>query len=53
MKFCDMRCKYAKFAGGKNDGAGCRTFVAVFCDKKKRTVAKNMPCEEKELNSAS
>jgi hypothetical protein len=49
MKFCDMMCKYAKITGGKNDGAGCRTFVAIFCEKKKRTVFKNDACNDKEL----
>ena len=49
MKFCDMMCKYAKFGGGKNDGAGCRTNVAIYCEKKKQTVFKNCMCPEKEL----
>ncbi len=49
MKFCDMLCKYAKFAGGKNDGAGCRTSIAIFCRKKNRTVFKNALCLDKEL----
>ncbi|KKN60608.1 hypothetical protein LCGC14_0530480 [marine sediment metagenome] len=49
MKFCDMMCKYAKQPNGSMDGAGiCRTFVAVFCTKKNRTVFKNARCEEKE-----
>ena len=48
INFCDMMCKFAKFAGGKNDGAGCRTTMAVYCEKKKQTVFKNIPCEKKE-----
>jgi hypothetical protein len=31
------------------DGAGsCRTFQAVFCEKRNRLVHKNAPCLEKE-----
>jgi hypothetical protein len=34
------------------DGAGsCRTFQAVFCEKKKRLVHKNAPCSEKKKKS--
>jgi len=51
MKFCDMICKYAKFPKEVAvDGSGtCRTFQAIYCDKKKRLVHKNMPCAEKEF----
>jgi len=51
--FCDMLCKYAEFFGGENDGAGCRTNMAVYCTKKKQTVFKNMLCKEKELRNGS
>jgi len=49
-KFCDMLCKYAKWPDESMDGSGtCRTFIAVWCDKKKQTVFKNCRCGEKEL----
>jgi hypothetical protein len=49
MDFCDMKCRYARFPEESAvDGAGsCRTFAAVYCEKKKAYVHKNMPCGEK------
>lgn len=49
MEFCDMKCRYARFPEeAAVDGAGsCRTFAAVYCEKKKAYVHKNMPCGEK------
>jgi len=49
MKFCDMTCKHARWPKdeGLNGSGSCRTFQALFCEKKQRTVHKNAPCEEK------
>ena len=49
VDFCDMKCRYARFPEESAvDGAGsCRTFAAVYCEKKKAYVHKNMPCREK------
>jgi hypothetical protein len=50
MDYCDLRCKYAQWPQNEAlDGSGtCRTFQALFCEKKQRTVHKNAPCVEKE-----
>ena len=55
MQFCDMKCRYASWPkDGAVDGSGsCRTFQAVFCEKKDRLVHKNAPCPEKENNHRS
>lgn len=49
MLFCDLQCKYARFPKKDAvDGArSCRTFVALYCRKKKTYVHKNLPCDEK------
>lgn len=49
MSFCDFHCAYARWPEEAGlDGAGsCRTFQAVFCEKKGRYVHKNLPCAEK------
>ncbi|KKM61674.1 hypothetical protein LCGC14_1529340 [marine sediment metagenome] len=46
MDFCDLECKYANFPKEDAvDGSGsCRTFVALYCKKKKSYVHKNLPC---------
>ncbi|MFH1480067.1 MAG: hypothetical protein ABIG67_02265 [Pseudomonadota bacterium] len=51
MEFCDLRCRYASWPKREAyDGSGsCRTFQAVFCQKKERLVHKNVPCLEKEI----
>ena len=48
--FCDLTCRYAGWPKDLAlDGAGsCRTFQAIYCEKKKRSVYKNAPCMEKE-----
>ena len=53
MEFCDLSCRHAKRPEAMAvDGAGsCRTFQAVFCEKKKRLVHKNAPCSEKKKKS--
>jgi hypothetical protein len=50
MNFCDLRCRYAAFPKEDAvDGAGsCRTFSALYCERKRTYVHKNMPCDEKE-----
>lgn len=50
MPFCDMNCRHAAWPRlGALDGAGsCRTFQALFCEKKGRHVQKNAPCNEKQ-----
>jgi hypothetical protein len=49
LKFCDLKCTYARFPREEAvDGArSCRTFAALYCEKKKAYVHKNMPCGEK------
>jgi hypothetical protein len=49
MEYCDLVCRYARFPREEAvDGAGsCRTFSALFCEKKKTYVHKNMPCPHK------
>lgn len=45
--FCDLTCKYAKFPDKLCDGSmTCRTFVALYCTKKKTIVCKNLICPE-------
>ncbi|HED00220.1 MAG TPA: hypothetical protein ENN18_07545 [Proteobacteria bacterium] len=49
MKFCDMQCKYASWPKDEavDGAASCRTFQAIYCEKKGRLVHKNLPCPEK------
>jgi hypothetical protein len=49
MEFCDLNCRYARWPNDRAmDGAGsCRTFQALFCEKRKSLVHKNAPCPEK------
>jgi hypothetical protein len=49
MKFCDLACRHASFPKADAvDGSGsCRTFVALYCSRKKMLVHKNMPCDDK------
>ncbi len=51
MVFCDLSCKYAEFPKQEAvDGSGsCRTFIALYCKKKKRLVQKNAICREFEV----
>ena len=45
MEFCDLDCKYASFPKtGPVDGSGSRTFIALYCKKRKSPVHKNLPC---------
>jgi hypothetical protein len=50
MEFCDLKCRHAQWpTNSALDGSGsCRTFQALFCEKKDRFVHKNAPCAEKE-----
>jgi len=45
-KWCDLKCRYARWPEEEAlDGAkSCRTFVALYCGKSGRIVAKNAPC---------
>lgn len=47
--FCDLTCTYAEIPKDTGiDGAGsCRTFVALYCTRKKSLVHKNLPCSKK------
>jgi hypothetical protein len=40
MEFCDLKCRYAEWPEEEAvDGSGsCRTFQAVYCNKKLRLV---------------
>ncbi len=53
MEFCDLMCRYAKTPKETAvDGAGsCRTFIALYCSRKKSLVHKNMPCSFKEIKT--
>ena len=53
VDFCDLMCRYAKTPKETAvDGAGsCRTFVALYCSKKKSLVHKNMPCSAKVMKT--
>lgn len=48
--FCDLDCKYASFpkSDAVDGSRSCRTFIALFCEKKKGLVHKNLPCAEKQ-----
>lgn len=46
MDFCELSCKFASFPDKPMDGqATCRTFVGLFCSRKKRVVHKNLLCK--------
>ena len=49
MDFCDLNCKYASFPDSSAvDGSrSCRTFIALYCAKRKSLVHKNLPCSDK------
>ena len=49
--FCDLMCKYAELPkAAALDGSGsCRTFIAVYCKRKKTFVPKNMACNQKQI----
>jgi hypothetical protein len=53
FNFCDLLCKYAKTPDEESlDGSGsCRTFIALYCTKKKSLVHKNMPCKDKQAKT--
>lgn len=49
MEFCDMDCKYAQFpkSDAVDGSRSCRTFVALYCKRKKKLVHKNSPCKDR------
>jgi len=48
LKFCDLKCIYADWPDKIQDGSkSCRTFVGLYCKKKKMVVYKNAPCKMK------
>lgn len=49
LDFCDLLCRYAQMPKDEAlDGSlSCRTFIALYCTKKKSLVHKNMPCKDK------
>ena len=53
MDFCDLECRYAEFPreDALDGSRSCRTFVALYCRKKKSYVHKNAPCREKKDKS--
>jgi hypothetical protein len=53
--FCDMSCKFAEIPKETGvDGAGsCRTFVALYCNRKKSLVHKNIPCSKRQPREES
>lgn len=48
-EFCDLDCKYATFPKSDSvDGSrNRRTFVGLYCARKKTLVHKNLPCSDK------
>jgi len=46
--FCDFSCKFAE---PDKYVPGCHTINPIYCKKKKRIVAKSMPCEDYELRN--
>ncbi len=50
MEFCDLECKYADFpkSDAVDGSRSCRTFIALYCKRRKRLVHKNLPCKEKQ-----
>ena len=50
MEFCDLKCRYARWPDDEAlDGSeSCRTFQAIYCEKKGHVVHKNAPCLDKE-----
>jgi len=46
IKFCDMRCEYARFPKDEDiDGSrSCQTYLAIWCEKLQEYVTKNAPC---------
>ena len=51
--FCDLTCAHAAVPKETGiDGSGsCRTFVALYCKRKKGLVHKNQPCSKKKAKS--
>jgi hypothetical protein len=45
IKWCDLRCEYAKFSKTEALDGSCRTFMSLWCDRLKKHVTKNAPCE--------
>ena len=45
LEFCDPECKYAGFpkSDAVDGSRSCRTFVTLFCSRKKKLVHKNLP----------
>jgi len=52
VSFCDFMCRYAEVPKeGALDGSGsCRTFIAVYCNRKKTFVPKNIACSQKQVH---
>ncbi len=55
VEFCDLMCRHAEIPkDGALDGSGsCRTFIAVYCRRKKTFVPKNAACGEKQVRRKS
>jgi hypothetical protein len=55
MEFCDLKCRHAEWPKEEAvDGSeSCRTFQALYCNKKLQLVHKNAPCPEKAVGDAS
>jgi hypothetical protein len=55
MDFCDLNCRYASFPDSSAvDGSrSCRTFIALYCSKRKTLVHKNLPCADKETSRSA
>jgi hypothetical protein len=51
--FCDLACAFAEIPRETGiDGSGsCRTFIALYCTRKKALVHKNHPCSKKRPKS--
>ena len=55
LDFCDLMCRYAEMPkeGALDGSESCRTFIAVYCSRKKSFVHKNMPCSQKRVRQKS
>jgi hypothetical protein len=47
IRWCDLRCVFADIAKVDALDGSCRTFQSLWCEKLRKHVTKNSPCEIK------